>query len=93
LNRSTKQEEVKQKVIAELPSGAEDIRIKEEKVKKCWIASSIEFTFDIGYTKARVTIGDKEEFVVEPLTLEQVRKLTNAELCGILQFFSLETCS
>jgi len=88
LNRSTKQnreeflkikEEVKQKVIAELPSGAEDIRIKEEKVKKCWIASSIEFTFDIGYTKARVTIGDKEEFVVEPLTLEQVRKLTNAE--------------
>ena len=72
-------EEVKQKVIAELPSVAEDIRIKEEKVKKCWIASSIEFTFDIGYTKARVTIGDKEEFVVEPLTLEQVRKLTNAE--------------
>jgi hypothetical protein len=73
-------EEVKQKVIAELPSDAEDIRIKEEKVKKCWIALSIEFTFDIGYTKARVTIGDKEEFVVEPLTLEQVRKLTLRKL-------------
>ncbi|MQL56618.1 hypothetical protein GFB69_13210 [Acidianus ambivalens] len=72
-------EEVKQRVISELPSNSEDIRIKEESVKKCWIASSIEFTFDIGYTKARVTIGDKEEVTVEPLTLEQVRKITNAE--------------
>ncbi len=53
-------EKVKHEVISELPLDSEEIKIREENIKKAWIASRIEFTFDIGYTKAKVVIGKKK---------------------------------
>ena len=73
-------ERVKHEVISELPLDSEEIKIREENIKKAWIASRIEFTFDIGYTKAKAVIGKKKiKIKIKPLTEEQVRRITNAE--------------